>query len=354
MTTATPNVAIHFLERYLPVVADQFKTMNSTTAQNLLYGAAELSDLNWLERSWASYYIWMGNPVLATGLLSFMVHESFYFGRAIPWLLVDMIPYFQQYKLQPNKHVTAAQLWKCTKVVLITHFTCELPLIYLFHPICCYFGMATYEVPFSPIPLMAAQIAFFFVFEDMFHYWAHRALHWGPLYKNVHKLHHEFSAPIGLAAEYAHPFEVLILAQGTITGPFLYCLAKSDLHILTVYVWVGLRLFQAVDAHSGYDFPWSLRHWIPFWAGADHHDFHHQAFVNCYSTSFRWWDYCLGTDNKYHAYRARVAAAKPKDRAAVQKKELEEVEREGLRAERLAEMGGGQGGMEGVPWGKLD
>jgi methylsterol monooxygenase len=31
--------------------------------------------------------------------------------------------------------------------------------------------MATYEVPFSPLWLMGAQIAAFFVFEDMFHYW---------------------------------------------------------------------------------------------------------------------------------------------------------------------------------------
>lgn len=96
--------------------------------------------------------------------------------------------------------MSTAQILKCTKVVLLTHFTCEAPLILAFHPICCYFGMATYEVPFSPIWLMAAQIAFFFVFEDMFHYWAHRALHWGPLYKNIHKLHHEFSAPIGLVS----------------------------------------------------------------------------------------------------------------------------------------------------------
>jgi methylsterol monooxygenase len=49
-----------------------------------------------------------------------------------------------------------------------------------------------------------------------------------------------------------------------------------------------------------------------------------------------------------------VAAAKPKDRKAVEKSELEEVEAEGLRAERLAELGGGRGGMEGVPRGKLE
>jgi hypothetical protein len=75
MTSTTPNVAINFLERYLPVLADQFKTINATTAQNELYGAVDLSYVSWLERSWASYYIWMGNPVLATGIMSFLIHE---------------------------------------------------------------------------------------------------------------------------------------------------------------------------------------------------------------------------------------------------------------------------------------
>lgn len=29
-------------------------------------------------------------------------------------------------------------------------------------------------------------------------------------YKSVHKIHHKWTAPIGIAAEYAHPFEFLI------------------------------------------------------------------------------------------------------------------------------------------------
>ena len=143
-----------------------------------------------------------------------------------------------------------------------------------------------------------------------------------------------FSAPIGLAAEYAHPLEVLILAQGTISGPFLYCLFRQHLHILTVYIWVTLRLFQAVDAHSGYDFPWSLRHFLPFWAGADHHDYHHQSFRDCYSTSFRWWDHFLGTDSKYKAFRSRVKNAKASEREKFEKEEIARIEAEGLRAER--------------------
>ena len=99
---------------------------------------------------------------------------------------------------------------------------------------------------------MFGQIALFFIFEDFFHYWAHQCMHYGPLYKHIHKIHHKYSAPFGLAAEYAHPLEVLVLGLGTIGGPLLYCYFTGSLHIFTVYVWVTLRLFQAVDAHSGY------------------------------------------------------------------------------------------------------
>jgi methylsterol monooxygenase len=81
---------------------------------------------------------------------------------------------------------------------------------------------------------------------------AHQLLHTPLLYKHIHKLHHKYSAPFGLAAEYAHPLEVMILGTGTICGPLLYCWFKPNLHIVTVYIWISLRLFQAIDAHSGY------------------------------------------------------------------------------------------------------
>ena len=81
------------------------------------------------------------------------------------------------------------------------------------------------------------------------------------------KKHHEFTAPFGITAEYAHPAETLILGLGTIGGPLLYVYYTESLHIVTVYAWLIVRLFQTVDAHSGYDFPWSLRNILPFWAG---------------------------------------------------------------------------------------
>ena len=81
---------------------------------------------------------------------------------------------------------------------------------------------------------------------------AHQLLHTSFLYKRVHKLHHQYAAPFGLAAEYAHPVETMILGAGTISGPLLYCWYTREFHILSMYIWVVLRLFQAIDAHSGY------------------------------------------------------------------------------------------------------
>ena len=223
---AMSSAALDIFRHVTPLIDDFLTYSNATTTQNQLYGHLDLQHLSLLERWWASYYIWWGNETVATGIMSFVMHEAVYFGRAIPWMAVDAIPWFQQWKLQPvslgpprsrgfeighmqvsvlradlqTKHVSPAQIAKCTRVVLLSHFFAEFPLIFAFHPICCYFGMMTYEVPFTPLWLMVPQIAAFFVFEDMWHYWAHRALHWGPLYKNIHKLHHEFSAPIGLAS----------------------------------------------------------------------------------------------------------------------------------------------------------
>jgi methylsterol monooxygenase len=311
-------------------------TSSHPSAQEL-YANTDFSKLSWLEHQWAAWYLWIGDPVLATGIMSFVMHEVVYFGRCLPWIIIDALPYFRKWKIQPNKIPTPAEQWECTKAVLLTHFTVELPEIWVFHPICEYFGMATWQVPFPSWQIAARQIAIFFVLEDTWHYFAHMALHYGPLYRHIHKMHHKYSAPFGLAAEYAHPAEIIILGLGTIGGPILYTMFMSDLHIAVVYLWITLRLFQAIDAHSGYDFPWSLHNFLPFWSGADFHDYHHMAFVNNFSTSFRWWDRLFGTDDKYRKFKARLRETKKSERNALEKKLLEETEAEGVRAEAEAE-----------------
>lgn len=54
-----------------------------------------------------------------------------YFGRCVPWIIIDAIPYFKRWKLQPDKVPTPAEQWECTKQVLFSHFTIELPAVSL-------------------------------------------------------------------------------------------------------------------------------------------------------------------------------------------------------------------------------
>jgi hypothetical protein len=56
--------------------------------------------LNYFERLWLAWYTYMQNDILATGIMSFTMHEVVYFGRSLPWIIIGMIPYFNKYKIQ--------------------------------------------------------------------------------------------------------------------------------------------------------------------------------------------------------------------------------------------------------------
>jgi methylsterol monooxygenase len=268
--------------------------------------------LNYWEKLWTAWYAYFQNDTLATAIMTFAIHETFYFGRCLIWFFVDVIPYFRKYKIQEQKIYSAQEQWRCLGLVLAAHCFVELPEIWLFHPIATYLNVQI-SAPFPTLTKMATHIAVFFVMEDAWHYWVHRLMHASSfLYKNIHKIHHRYTAPFGLTAEYASPIEIMVLGLGTVGGPLIYASITKDLHILTVYIWMTLRLLQAVDSHSGYDFPWSLHNWLPFWAGAEHHDVHHEQFKGNYASSFRWWDYCLGTEAKSRKERLALAAKEGK------------------------------------------
>src|SRR5579871_3610222 len=56
--------------------------------------------LNMFELLWAAWYAYVQNEVLATGIMSFVMHELVYFGRSLPWFVISFIPYFDKYKIQ--------------------------------------------------------------------------------------------------------------------------------------------------------------------------------------------------------------------------------------------------------------
>jgi sterol desaturase/sphingolipid hydroxylase (fatty acid hydroxylase superfamily) len=157
---------------------------------------------------------------------------------------------------------------------------------------------------------MTIQILAFFVVEDVLQYFLHRALHWGFLYKYIHKVHHHHPAPFGITAAYAHPLEVLILAIPTYGGPLLF-----TPHLCTMYLWILIRELDSVHTHCGYEFPpqrW-LSTLIPYYggtqptlsslsivayardAGTQFHDYHHYAFNVNFASRLTVLDKMFGT-----------------------------------------------------------
>ena len=94
---------------------------------------------------------------------------------------------------------------------------------------------------------MFAQLLVYFVVEDFTNYWIHRFLHnkWG--YEKIHRVHHEYTAPIGFAAPYAHWAEILILGIPSFLGP-----AMVPGHMITFWMWIALRQIEAIETHCGY------------------------------------------------------------------------------------------------------
>jgi sterol desaturase/sphingolipid hydroxylase (fatty acid hydroxylase superfamily) len=110
--------------------------------------------------------------------------------------------------------------------------------------------------------------------------------------KNVHYKHHQALAPTGLTAEYAHPVEEIFCnTVTTFIGP---CLLPG--HGAVVVVFLALRIWNTVEAHSGYDLPWSVFKLQPMNGGARRHDYHHSHYDGNYGGIFSFWDKVMGTD----------------------------------------------------------
>ncbi|KAI6658532.1 Methylsterol monooxygenase 1 [Oopsacas minuta] len=255
----------------------------------------DYTDRGYFEQSWRFMIDNYSKFAIATWG-SLLAHELAYFIISFPAFIFQFIPAMQKLKIQQDKPETWANQWKCLKLIIFSHLFIQLPMI---STVFTYTEITGTPYDYESIPpwyKLLFKSLLCLLIEDCWHYFFHRILHHGSFYKYIHKVHHNFQAPFGLAAEYAHPIETIILGGGFFIGIVIFC----D-HLIFMWLWMCLRVIEAVDAHTGYNH-WQPLHLLPYYGGAHFHDFHHKIFVGNFSSTFTYWDKLFGTDHQYRKF----------------------------------------------------
>ena len=136
----------------------------------------------------------------------------------------------------------------------------------------------------------------FLLIEEVGFYYSHRLAHHKSLYGWIHKIHHEYKAPIAYAAVYAHPIEhIIVNVAPVVAGPVL-----MGSHPCTATAWVILALIYTTNSHCGYFF-------LPY-GSPEGHDWHHEKFDEIYGV-IGLLDWFHGTDTRYREEQKRRDAA---------------------------------------------
>ena len=145
-------------------------------------------------------------------------------------------------------------------------------------------------------PYFWFSIVLLILIHDTWFYWTHRFLHWGPVYRVAHRLHHRSHHPTPWAAFAFHPIEAVI--QGLI---YPLVILMMPIHPLAGMIWLIYMGAMNVFLHLGFELlpTGFVRHWFFRWHNTSvHHDMHHNHAHSNYGLYFNFWDRIMGTNHK--------------------------------------------------------
>ena len=148
-------------------------------------------------------------------------------------------------------------------------------------------------------PYFWASIAVAVLVHDAYFYWTHRLLHWRPLYRLAHHVHHRSASPTPWAAYAFHPLEAVIQA-----GVYLLIVFVIPMHPLALMLFLVYMIVRNVVGHLGFEV-WPsgfARHPLTRWhLTPTHHDLHHRFGKGNYGLYFGFWDDWIGTNRADYA-----------------------------------------------------
>jgi lathosterol oxidase len=131
--------------------------------------------------------------------------------------------------------------------------------------------------------------------NDVYFYFTHRLLHWKPVFKKVHFIHHRSHHPNPLSAFSFHPVEAII--QIAIV-PILALLLPLNFYVLAFFTL--FMLFMSVYGHCGYELRASKPKVFDVFNNAIHHDQHHTTVKYNFGLYLTLWDRLFKTIHPLH------------------------------------------------------
>jgi lathosterol oxidase len=131
--------------------------------------------------------------------------------------------------------------------------------------------------------------------HDTYFYWTHRLMHWKPLFKAVHRVHHLSINPTPFAAYAFHPLEAVVEIGIIPLIAFTIPHHTSAIVIFSLY-----SLLLNVMGHVGYElFPkgFASHKWFKWHNTSTHHNMHHRLTKCNYGLYFNIWDRLTGTNH---------------------------------------------------------
>lgn len=222
-----------------------------------------------IQRGWNylldNYPIWQIDIMTATAVQI----SCFWIPCYIYYAIEHYLPKFsQRHRIQPNVRTTWADIKEGLRVVFrnqLINTSLQLLSLYL-NALANKPPAVDFSRKLPGLVEVVTQVIICHLIREALFYYSHRFLHKPKLYPKIHKIHHKFTAPVALAAQYAHPIEHLVAnILPTALPPMLL---KS--HAITNLAFQGSVLLETTLVHSGFDF---------FGNFAKKHDLHHEKFI---------------------------------------------------------------------------